>query len=48
VQSHTLAYDFEDVDDAERPVALVRAQLAMIEGPLYGLDRWGHTVCKTA
>ena len=30
VQSHTLAYDFEDVDDAERPVALVRAQLAMI------------------
>jgi len=30
VQPNTLADDFEDVDDAERPVALVRAQLAMI------------------
>src|SRR4029078_5244989 len=29
-QSHALADDFEDVDDAERPVALVRAQFAMI------------------
>ena len=30
VQPHTLADDFEDVDDTEWPVALVRAQLAMI------------------
>src|SRR5262245_63981841 len=30
VQPHALADDFKDVDDTERPVALVRAQLAMI------------------
>jgi hypothetical protein len=30
VQPHALADDFKDVDDAKRPVALVRAQFAMV------------------
>ena len=30
MQPHALADDFEDIDDTEWPVALVRAQLAMI------------------
>jgi hypothetical protein len=30
VQSHAFADEFENVDDAERPVALVRAELAML------------------
>ena len=30
MQPHALADDFEDIDDTEWPVALVRAKLAMI------------------
>ena len=31
VQAHAGADDVENIDDTERPVALVRAQLAMVD-----------------
>ena len=34
MQPHAFADDFEDIDDPERPISLMRAQLAMIAAPL--------------